>query len=159
LTFGELAMERLDGPSQLAWADGHESQQVDSYRAEATREAQARGRDAGDLGRALHLETDEVVGEGEAPEILRHADGALAADGLLALEHLGLHFVEAEFDFAVLVLERHDLLRRVLHGVEQGGQPRLLAEAAAPVPDGAHGPELRQGRLLAVRVSIHEDFG
>src|SRR6266568_4480574 len=53
-------------------------------------EADARGLDARLVGDALHLEADEVVGEQDAPELLRHRDGTLATDRLLAFEDLGL---------------------------------------------------------------------
>ena len=45
---------------------------------------------AGLGGDALHLQSYEVVGEEDAPQFLANRHGAFAADGLFAVEHLGL---------------------------------------------------------------------
>ena len=56
------------------------------------------GLDAGLLGHALHLQTDEVIGEQDPPELLPHGLRALAPDRLLTLEHFGLDLVVPELD-------------------------------------------------------------
>jgi hypothetical protein len=64
-------------------------------------------------GDAFNLEADEVVGQGHAPKLLGDPLGALAADGLLSLEHLRLHLVKPELQLPSLVVEVGDLVGRI----------------------------------------------
>ncbi len=96
---------------------------------------------------AQHFQPNQVVREREAPQLLRHSFGPLAADVLAPLEHLRLHLVIAELDLPALVVERSQLLGRVLDRVEQRGEQRLRLEAPPSVDDGTRDPGLRQIRL------------
>jgi len=98
---------------------------------------QAQRRHAGARRRAAHDEADEVVGEEQAPDLLRHAGGGFAAQRFDAFAGVGLEFVEGEFEFPALVVERGKVRGRVGGGGAEGGEDPIGAEAAALDADGA----------------------
>ena len=81
-------------------------------------EADPHGRHAGARGDAGHGEAHEVVADSEPEDFLGDASGCLAAQRLLALEGVGLHFVEAKFEFPALVVEGDQLRGGIGDGIE-----------------------------------------
>src|SRR5437667_10385550 len=78
-----------------------------------------------------------VVGEQQAPDLLLHAGGRFAAQRFDAFAGVSLEFVEGEFEFPALVVERGKLRGRMGGGVAERGEDPIRAEAAALDPDGA----------------------
>src|SRR3989304_6055675 len=110
-------------------------------------------------GLARHLETDEVVAEGEAPDLLADARGRAAAEGLLALEGVGFDFVKADFELPPLVIELDDLRGGMGRGVEQRGEQRVRAEAPPLVANGTGGERLGQFGVRATEIAIDGEIG
>ena len=100
-------------------------------------------RDIGPRGHARHLQADEVVADGQAPDLLTDALGRAAAEGLLALEGVGFDLVKADLELSPLVIEVDDLRRGIGRGVEQRGEQSLRAEASPLVANGPGREDLR----------------
>src|SRR5207244_54745 len=75
----------------------------DADEVEGVAVADAAGWHASPARHACHGEANEVVADGEPPELLRDAGGCLTAQQrLLALERVGFHFVKAKLDLPAL---------------------------------------------------------
>src|SRR6266545_2518755 len=107
---------------------------------------------------ARHLKTDEVVCDQQAPELLRHGRGTLAANGLEALEHVRLDLAEPELDLPALVIEDAQLYGRIALVVGQGREQSLRLIALALVPNGARLEMRRQRGILSARLAAHGEF-
>src|SRR5204862_1032269 len=79
-------------------------------------ETDPRRRHTGLGGDALAFEPNDVVGQREPPQFLRHTLGALAARRFFAIEHHALDLVVAKLDLPSLVLERADFVRGIPFG-------------------------------------------
>src|SRR5215510_1027216 len=95
---GEFVVKCFETARQHARARGPCREPEETKELERVAIADTRRRHAGAGGAAGHREAHEVVAECEAPHLLRDARGRLAPHGLSALEGMGLHFVEAEFE-------------------------------------------------------------
>lgn len=81
-------------------------------------EADAGGWERGTLRDLLHVQANEVVGDGEPPHFLAEALGSTAAHRFLALESVGFDLVEAELELPALVVEFGDLRGWIGFGIE-----------------------------------------
>src|SRR5215213_6859161 len=127
---------------------------------------QAKGRDEADAQRryadlvsdALHLEANEVVRDEQSPHLLCDRVGALAADRLEPLQHVGLDLPIAELELPALVVEVADLGGRKSLGVDERRQQGLRLEALALVADGPS--EERRGKrgILLARLPADREL-
>src|SRR5215831_14228883 len=96
--------------------------------AHGTDEADAGGLHLRVVRGPLHFETNQVISDEQAPELLRHRSGTFASNRFFAVEHLGFDLVIAELDLPALVIQRSDFFGRKLLRIQQRCQERLWLE-------------------------------
>ena len=88
---------------------------------ERMEEADSPGRYARLTSDASDLDSDEIVGDGDAIDFLPDTSGRLAAKGFAAIQQMRFEFIVSDLEFPALVVEQTDLFGRILNRVEQRG--------------------------------------
>src|SRR5262245_54155313 len=107
---------------------------------ESVDKADSRRFDACFLGDSLHLQTDQVVGQKDAPKFLCDGFWTFAPDRLFPLQHLGLDFIVPKLKFPAFMIETDDLVRGKSFWIRERCEQKLWPKSLALVANGACDP-------------------
>src|SRR5271169_3740669 len=122
--------------------NGAESYELSAYDANGMQERETIGVDIGFARGLVHQSADSEVGHHEPEEFLAAQIGRLAAQDDFGAAQVGLQFVQGGFDFPTLVVERGQVRRRSLFGIENRGDETVdrlgVGDAFQPVFEDPH---------------------
>ena len=101
---------------------------------------------------------DQIVDEADAPEFLSNAARRSASESFFALQHLSLNLVEPELELPTLVVERSEILGRILCAVGKRGQQDLRLEPSPLIANCTSDPLRGEVGIVAARLGRDLEF-